>query len=138
MAAQVHQLAAAEAAPEPGTQQPSLDQLLQHSRNLFAEGVDQVRDISDLAFMELELAVASSKWWLLAVLMFCVSSLLFFTFTIAALVVLLVETATPAAVLLLCGIVNAIGACVLFFWIKSLSQKLTFRNLRQHLSKENA
>lgn len=137
MAAQIHPHPAAEEAPARDTQQPSLEQLLQHSRDLIAEGVVQARDIGELAFMEFELAVTTSKWLLLAVVLFCASGLLFLTFMMAALAVALLDTATPASVLLLCAACNAVVAGILFFWIKSLSRKMLFRNLRRQLSIED-
>jgi hypothetical protein len=136
MPAQIHQLSDTEG-PTARDQQPSLEQLLQQSRNLLTEGADQIRDISRLAFLELELAVASSKRWLWGVLMFSASSLLSCTFLIAALAVLLLDTATPAVVLLLCGIGNAIVASALYFWVRSLSRKMAFQNLRQQLHKND-
>lgn len=113
----------------------SLEKLLNYCRELATETTSQFRDVGDLAFMELELAVNTSKWWILAMFMFCTSSILTFTFIVSAAVLLFVDSGLSAMVLLICAAVNAVVACMLLLAIKSLSKKMVFRNLRQQLTK---
>lgn len=139
MAAQLHQLPDPEEAPAPESPQPSLEQLIGHTRDLIADGVNQARGIGELAFLEFELALSTSKWLMLAVVLLCGSGLLSLTFMMAALAVLFMDTASPSSVLLLCGLCNLVVASMLLLWIKSLSRKMLFRNLREQLSaKDNA
>jgi len=113
----------------------SLEKLLNYCRELGTETTSQFRDVGDLALMELELTVTTSKWWILAMVMFCTSSVLAFTFIVSAAVLLFVDSGSSVMVLLICGAVNAVVACILLVAVKSLSKKMVFRNLRQQLTK---
>jgi len=138
MPAEAHPISETEVPPANEGDSPppvSLEKLLNYCRELATETTSQFRDVGDLAFMELELAVTTSKWWILAMVMFCTSSVLAFTFIVSAAVLLFVESGSSAMVLLICGAVNAVVACFLLVAIKSLSKKMVFRNLRQQLTK---
>ncbi len=105
------------------------------TRELYAETTAQLRDLGELAFMELELAIKSLQWGMLALLMLGASSMLAFTFLMVAAVLTLVNSSvSPAVVMLLCGGFSAIAACFLYLYLRSLTKKMTFSNLRSHLT----
>jgi hypothetical protein len=115
---------------------PALDQLVASSRDLYIESTAQLRDIGELAFMELELAIKSLQWGILALLMFGASSIMACMFLMLATVLVLVgSSVSPAAVMLLCGGFSAVAACFLSLGLRSLTTKATFRNLRNHLTR---
>jgi len=121
--------------PEDGAAQ-SLAQLLGGTHDLFTETLDHVRGIGDLAFMELELAMSTFQWWLGVLVLFVVCSIMAGTFVIAATVIVFTGTTfSPSATILLMGGLSAAAACVLFFCLKSLAKKMTFRTLREHLTR---
>jgi hypothetical protein len=114
----------------------SLQQLLSGTRELYAETAGQVRNIGELAFMELELAVSSFQWMMLALALFCVTCIMTFTFIVAAALIAIANTAYPPIVMLLVMAGLCIGlACCLFMWLKVLSRKMTFSTLRNHLTR---
>ncbi|MEZ5572531.1 MAG: hypothetical protein R3E64_10965 [Halioglobus sp.] len=120
-----------ECSPQP----VSVEQLLNQCRELITETTSQFRDVGDLACMEFELAVTTSKWWILAMVMLCTSSILAFTFIVSAAVLLFIDSGPAAVVMLICGAVNTVLACILLVAVRSLSRKMVFRNLRQLLAK---
>jgi hypothetical protein len=112
----------------------SLAQLLADARELCADTLDQFRGFGDLAFMEFDLAVSTLQWWIAALVLFSVCSIMACTFIIAASVVLFTDTVfSPVATMLLLGGINAAAACGLFLCLKILARKMTFRTLRAQL-----
>jgi hypothetical protein len=117
-------------------EKPTLDQLMASIRELYADSTVQLREIGELAFMELELAIRSLQWGVLALLMFGASSIMACTFLMLATVLVLVESkVSPAAVMFFCGGFSAVAACCLYFCLRYLTKKMTFRNLRNHLTR---
>lgn len=121
--------------PEDGAAQ-SLAQLLGGTRDLYAETLDHVRGIGDLAFMELDLAMSTLQWWIGTLVLFAVCSIMAGSFVIAATVVVFTgDTFSPGATILLMGGISAAAACALFLCLKILAKKMTFRTLRAHLTR---
>jgi hypothetical protein len=119
-----------------GMDTPALEQLLSSTRELYAETTAQFRDIGELAFMELELAIKSLQWGILALLMFGATSIVAFTFLVIAAVLILVNSSfSTAAVLVFCAGFSAIAAGCLYLSLRSLTKKMTFSNLRSHLTR---
>lgn len=114
----------------------SLAQLLAGARDLCAGTLDQFRGIGDLAFMELDQAVSTLQWWIGALVLFIVSSIMACTFIVAASVIVFTDSVfSPVATMLLLGGINASVACGLFLCLKTLARKMTFRTLRAHLTR---
>lgn len=114
----------------------SLAQLLGSTRDLWTESLDHVRGIGDLAFMELDLAISTLQWWIGALVLFAVCSIMAGSFVIAATVIVFTEsTFSPSATILLMGGISAAAACALFLCLKTLAKKMTFRTLREHLTR---
>lgn len=112
----------------------SLDRLVTSTQELYAETTAQFRDIGELAFMELELAVKSLQWGVVALLLLTTCSVLACIFLIAAIVLALANIGvSPALLLLVCGGVSAVASSVLYLFLRSLTKKMTFSNLRNHL-----
>jgi len=137
MTARINQLREPEeplAPTDAGCGTPALEQLLQQSRELVADGVKQVRDTGELAFMELESAIAALKWWLCATIMFSTCSVLAGTFLTVAILMMFMDTASLGTVLWLCAGFNVIAAGILVVCIRSLTGKLVFKNLRRQIT----
>lgn len=113
----------------------SLESLVTSTRELYVETSAQVRDIGELAFMELELAIRSLQWGIWALLMFGACSVLACTFLMVATALLLVNSSvSPAVIMLFCGGFSAIAAGFLYLCLRSLTKKMTFTHLRSHLT----
>jgi hypothetical protein len=124
-------------APPPPAEQPTLEQLICSTRELYADTAAQFRDVGELAFMELELAIKSLQWGVWAVLLFGASSVMAFSFLVLAMTILLMEnTVSPALASLLIGGFCGGTACLLYLWLRSLARKMTFQNLRRHLTQQ--
>jgi membrane protein implicated in regulation of membrane protease activity len=86
--------------------------------------------------MEFDLAMSTLQWWIATVVLFAVCSIMAGTFLIAATVIVFTQaTFSPGATILLMGGLSAAAACVLFFCLKTLAKKMTFRTLRDHLTR---
>lgn len=115
--------------------EPSLDELLSSARDLYSETTAQIRDIGELAFMELELAIRSLQWGIWTLFMFGACSVMAGTFLMMAIVLVMIKSSVPpAAVMLACGIFSATAAFFLFLGLRSLTKRMTFNNLRGHLT----
>ena len=126
--------------PDPhDTNTPSFESLVNSTRELYVDTAAQVRDIGELAFMELELAIRSLQWGIWALLMFGACSVMACTFLMVATVLLLVEsTVSPAIVMLLCGGCSAFAAVFLYVCLRFLTKKMSFTHLRSHLTQLKA
>jgi hypothetical protein len=114
---------------------PSLDELTLGARDLYTETTAQIRGIGELAFMELELAIRSLQWGIWTLFMFGACSVMAGTFLLMAIVLVLIQSSVPpAAIMLLCGMFSATAALFLFFGLRSLTKRMTFTNLRGHLT----
>lgn len=117
----------------------SLEQLFAGTRELFVQTTGQLRGISELAFMELDLAISSFHWWVWTLVLFSVSSVMTFTLIIAAALLAFTENAiSPSAVMLIMGGLSALVASGLFLCLKALSKKMTFNTLRAQLTQPQA
>lgn len=115
--------------------EPTLDRLTSSARDLYSESAAQLRDIGELAFMELELAIRSLQWGIWTLLMFGACSVMACTFLMMAIVLVLINSGVPpAAVMLVCAAFSATAAFFLFLGLRSLTTRMTFRNLRGHLT----
>lgn len=115
--------------------EPTLDQLASSARDLYSESAAQLRDIGELAFMELELALRSLQWGIWTLFMFGACSVMACTFLMMAIVLVLINSSVPpAAVMLVCGVFSATAAFFLFLGLRSLTRRMTFKNLRGHLT----
>ncbi len=128
-------------APQPrptvqhGTEQPSLQEMAYSARELYSETTAQLRDIGELAFMELEVAIRSLQWGIWTLFMFGACSVMAVSFLMVAIVLVLIESSVPpAAVMLVCAVCSATAAFFLFLGLKSLTKRMTFTNLRGHLT----
>lgn len=114
----------------------SLAQLLGGTRDLYADTLNHVRGIGDLAFMELDLAMSTLQWWIGTLVLFAVCCIMAGSFAIAATVIVFTQaTFSPSATILLMGGLSAAAAGVLFLCLRSLAKKMTFRTLRAHLTR---
>tara|TARA_R110001592_G_scaffold363371_1_gene685522 strand:- start:134553 stop:134990 length:438 start_codon:yes stop_codon:yes gene_type:complete len=112
----------------------SLETVIAHASELFGEARQQLRDVGELAFMELELAVESFKWSLWTMLLFAVASIMTLTLLMVSLLLLFLPQGIPAAtVILLCGLGTAVIAAGLFMLLRTLTKRLYFAGLRSQL-----
>lgn len=112
-----------------------LDDLVDGARDLYSETAAQIRDIGELAFMELELALRSLQWGIWTLFMFGACSVMAGTFLMMSIVLVMVKSSVPpAAVMLACGVFSATAALFLFLGLRSLTRRMTFQNLRGHLT----
>tara|TARA_R110001599_G_scaffold65838_2_gene185777 strand:- start:30087 stop:30521 length:435 start_codon:yes stop_codon:yes gene_type:complete len=120
-----------------GTHTPetaSLESVIAHATELFGEAKQQLRDVGELAFMELELAVESFKWSLWTMLLFAVASIMTLTLLMVSLLLLFLPQGVPAAtVILLCSLGTAVTAAGLFLLLRTLTKRLYFAGLRSQL-----
>lgn len=133
----VHQIDSGEhPAPAPHNRhEPTLDDLSVGVRELYGESTAQLRDIGELAFMELELAIRSLQWGLWALFMFGACSVMTATFLMMTVVLVLVKSSVPpAAAMLVCGVFSATAALFLFLGLRSMTRRMAFRNLRGHMT----
>lgn len=115
---------------------PTLDQLVYSARDLYAQTSAQVRDVGELAFMELELAIRALQWGIWTLFMFGACSVMAGTFLMLAMVLAMLESSVPpVAVMLACGVFSATAAFFLFLGLRSLTKRMTFQNLRGHLTR---
>lgn len=112
----------------------SLETVIAHAVALYSEVKQQLRDVGELAFMELELAVESFKWSLWTMLLFAVASIMTLTLLMVSLLLWFLPQGIPAAtVILLCSLGTAIIAAGLFLLLRTLTKRLYFAGLRSHL-----
>ena len=112
----------------------SLETVIAHAVELYSEVKQQLRDVGELAFMELELAVESFKWSLWTMLLFAVASIMTLTLLMVSLLLFFLPQGIPAAtVILLCSLGTAIIAAGLFLLLRTLTKRLYFAGLRSHL-----
>jgi len=130
--------AAAEEAPSGAQQAASLDAVVAHALEFYNEAGQQLRDIGELAFMELELAVASLKWSLLTVFMLATASIMTLTLLIVSVILLCIPQGVSAvSVVLLCTLGCALIAACFFVLLRVLTRRLHFAGLRRQLQDTN-
>jgi hypothetical protein len=114
---------------------PSLDELVSSAHELYSDTTAQIRGIGELAFMELELAIRSLQWGIWTLFMFGACSVMAGTFLLLAIALLLMESSfPPATVMLVCSVFSATAAAFLLLGLRSLTKRMTFKNLRRHLT----
>ncbi len=107
-------------------------------RRLWDESAAQARDVSELAFLELDLAANSLRRMLWSVLVLAGLAVTIWGFLIAAMTAALVEHGLSLSASLLVGaIANIAAAAGLMVFIRTLAQDVGFRNLRRYLLKQN-
>lgn len=120
------------------TDDASLAAIVADVRHLWDESAAQARGVSELAFLELNLAATSLRRMLWATLVLAGLALTIWGFLLAAVTAALIEHGLSLSVSLLVGaMANAAAAAALMAFIRTLAQDIQFRNLRRYLSKQS-
>jgi hypothetical protein len=119
--------------PGPG-EAASLESVIAHAVELYGEAGAQLRDLGELAFMELDLAVSSLKWSLLTMLMLGAASIMTMTLLIVSVILLFLPQGVSAvSIVLLCALGSALTAAGFFLVLRVLTRRLYFSGLRSQL-----
>lgn len=130
----ISQPSTAEDEPSAAPEAASLDSVIAHVLELYNEVGQQLRGVGELAFMELELALASLKWSLLTVLMLAAASIMTLTLLIVSVILLFLPQGVSAvSVVLLCTVGCALVAAGFFLVLRVLTKRLYFAGLRSQL-----